>query len=151
MQPPEKAIHTKCSEYSGSGSSWTSMARPMAMVIATMPSMRSVLLSLAGVSCQRGLGRRRAGANPFSELQPAAMTTTGRRAAVGGPPLPPPDVTNAESISGQSMPSGLALQWATMACPTRCRTRPIAFVPFVLRILTGKVARYPVLVLLIAE
>jgi hypothetical protein len=43
------------------------------------------------------------------------MMTTGRRAAVGGPPLPPPDVTNAESISGQSMPSGLALQLETMA------------------------------------
>jgi hypothetical protein len=35
------------------------------------------------------------------------MTTTGRRAAAGG--LPPPDVTNAASISGQSIPSGLAL------------------------------------------
>ena len=45
---------------------------------------------------------------------PAAMTTIGRRAAIGGPPLSP-DVTNAASISGHSIPSGLALRRVTMA------------------------------------
>jgi hypothetical protein len=35
--------------------------------------------------------------------------TTGRRVAADGPPFPPPDITNAASITGQSMPSGLAL------------------------------------------
>jgi hypothetical protein len=30
------------------GSSWATMARPIAMMVATTPSMRSVLLSLAG-------------------------------------------------------------------------------------------------------
>ena len=49
MQPPEKAIHTTCSEYSGWGSSWATMARPMAIMVATMPSMRSVDLSLEGL------------------------------------------------------------------------------------------------------
>jgi hypothetical protein len=41
------AIQTKKMEYSGCGSSRATMARPMAMIVATMPSMRSVLLSLA--------------------------------------------------------------------------------------------------------
>jgi hypothetical protein len=36
-------------EYSGWGSSWATMARPIAMMAATMPSIRSVLLSLAGL------------------------------------------------------------------------------------------------------
>jgi hypothetical protein len=36
------AIQTKNMEYAGCGSSWTTMARPMAMTAATMPSMRSV-------------------------------------------------------------------------------------------------------------
>jgi hypothetical protein len=35
-------------------------------------------------------------------IQPAATITTGFRATAGGPP--PPDVTNAASISGQSIP-----------------------------------------------
>jgi hypothetical protein len=34
------------------------------------------------------------------------MTTTGRRGVAGGPP--PPDAMSTASISGQSMPSGLA-------------------------------------------
>jgi hypothetical protein len=38
------ALHTKNSEYSGWGSSCAIMARPMAMMVATMPSMRSVLV-----------------------------------------------------------------------------------------------------------
>ena len=33
---------------------------------------------------------------------------TGRRVAVGGPPFPPPEFMKAASISGQSIPSGLA-------------------------------------------
>jgi hypothetical protein len=37
------AIQTKNMEYSGWGSSWVTMARPMAMMVATMPSIRSVL------------------------------------------------------------------------------------------------------------
>jgi hypothetical protein len=41
-------------EYAGCGSSWATMARPIAMMVATMPSMRSVLLS-----CGRLLLRRR--------------------------------------------------------------------------------------------
>jgi hypothetical protein len=45
---------TKCSEYSGWGSSWATMARPMAMMVATMPSMRSVDLSLAGLRLPAG-------------------------------------------------------------------------------------------------
>jgi hypothetical protein len=36
-------FQTKNMEYSGSGSSWATMARPIAMMRATMPSMRSVL------------------------------------------------------------------------------------------------------------
>jgi hypothetical protein len=36
--------HTKNMEYSGWGWSWATMARPVAMVAATMPSMRSVVL-----------------------------------------------------------------------------------------------------------
>jgi hypothetical protein len=35
--------------YEGWGSSWATMARPMAITIPTIPSMRSVLLSLAGL------------------------------------------------------------------------------------------------------
>jgi hypothetical protein len=46
---------------------------------------------------------------------PAAMTTTGRRIAAGGPPPPPSPARNTASLSGQSLPSGLALQRATMA------------------------------------
>jgi hypothetical protein len=42
-------LHTKNKEYSGWGSSWATRARPIAMIRATMPSMRSVLLSLAGL------------------------------------------------------------------------------------------------------
>ena len=40
-------LQTKNREYSGWGSSWATMARPGAMIMATMPSMRSVL------SCHR--------------------------------------------------------------------------------------------------
>jgi hypothetical protein len=40
--------------------------------------------------------------------------TIDRGAAAGGPP-PPPDITKAASISGQSIPSGLALRRAKMA------------------------------------
>ena len=36
---------------SGCGSSWATMARPIAMMAATMPSIRSVNLSLAGLDC----------------------------------------------------------------------------------------------------
>jgi hypothetical protein len=43
------------------------------------------------------------------------MMTTGRRAAGGEPPFPKPEVPDDAFISGQSMPSGLALQRATMA------------------------------------
>jgi hypothetical protein len=50
--------------------------------------------------------------------QVSPLSTTGRHAAVGGRLFSPPDVTNAASISGQSMPSGLALHRATMA-PSR--------------------------------
>jgi hypothetical protein len=39
------ATQTKCSEYSGWGSSWTTTARPIAMIVATMPSMRFGALS----------------------------------------------------------------------------------------------------------
>jgi len=42
------------------------------------------------------------------------MTTTGRRGVAGGPP-PSLDAMSTASISGQSIPSGLALQRATMA------------------------------------
>jgi hypothetical protein len=42
------------------------------------------------------------------------MTTTGRHAAAGGLPFPPPDAMNAASISGHSIPSALPLQRATM-------------------------------------
>jgi hypothetical protein len=62
------------------------------------------------------------------------MMTTGRRAATGAPPFPPSAATNAASISGQSMPRGLALQRAIMASsqaapnarphPTRQTTTP---------------------------
>ena len=41
--------------YEGSGSSWTTMARPMAMMIATMPSMRSVRLVLGRLEVARGV------------------------------------------------------------------------------------------------
>jgi hypothetical protein len=51
--------HTKNMEYSGSGSSWATRARPMAMMVATMPSIRSVLLSLAGLRLPAGPGRPR--------------------------------------------------------------------------------------------
>jgi ABC transporter transmembrane region len=47
-------IQTKNSEYSGCGSSWATMARPIAMIVATMPSMRSVDLSLAGLRLPAG-------------------------------------------------------------------------------------------------
>src|ERR687891_1901534 len=40
--------------YWGCGSSWATMARPMAMMMATMPSIRSVLLSLAGLRLPAG-------------------------------------------------------------------------------------------------
>jgi hypothetical protein len=74
-----------------------------------MPSMRSVLLSLAGGGV---LGDGELQQNTFSELQSAAITITRLRNSAG--PSPPPDITNAGSIFGQSMPSGLALQRATM-------------------------------------
>jgi hypothetical protein len=48
------ALHTKNMEYSGCGSSWVTMARPIAMMVATMPSIRSVLLSLAGLRLPAG-------------------------------------------------------------------------------------------------
>jgi transposase len=41
-------------EYSGCGSPWATMARPIAMIAATMPSMRSVLF-LAGLRLPAGL------------------------------------------------------------------------------------------------
>jgi hypothetical protein len=48
------ALHTKNIEYSGGGSSWATMARPIAMISATMPSIRSLLLSLAGLRLPAG-------------------------------------------------------------------------------------------------
>jgi hypothetical protein len=48
------AVQTRNMEYSGCGSSWATMARPMAMVRATMPSMRSVDLSLGGLRLPAG-------------------------------------------------------------------------------------------------
>ena len=71
MQPPEKAIHTKNSEYSGCGSSWATMARPMAMMVATMPSMRSVLLVLGGLEIAgRIRGRPRIRDRELNQLRP---------------------------------------------------------------------------------
>jgi hypothetical protein len=71
-----------------------------------------------------GPERWRAGAHPFSELQPVAITTTGFRAATGGLPPPlPPAATTAASISGHSIPSGL-LQRATMASSQAAPTAP---------------------------
>ena len=112
------------------------MARPMAMMVATMPSMRSVLLSLAGLRLPAGsLGDGDVGGHPaghrgagpraiegalapikslFPVAYPSSTRTTGRRTAAGGPPFPPTEATNAASISGQIMSSGLALQRATM-------------------------------------
>jgi hypothetical protein len=45
--------------------------------------------------------------------------TTGRRVAAEGPRFPPPDITNAASISGQSMSSGLARHQAWSGSATR--------------------------------
>jgi hypothetical protein len=79
-----------------------------------MPSMRSVLLSLAGLRLPAGSwANGELQQNTFSELQSAAITITRLRNSAG--PSPPPDITNAGSISGQSIPSGLLLQRATMA------------------------------------
>jgi len=83
--------------------SFATMARPIAMTRVTMPSMRSVLLSLVGLRFK----------NTFSELQFAAITTTRLRNAAG--PSPPSDAANAASAAGHSIPSGWALQRATMA------------------------------------
>jgi hypothetical protein len=49
-------------EYSGWGCSSAVMARPIAMMMATMPSMRSVLLSLAGFKLPAGATLPRANA-----------------------------------------------------------------------------------------
>jgi hypothetical protein len=53
------AGHTQKTEYSGWGSSCATMARPISVMAATMPSMRSVDLSLAGLTLPAGPGRRR--------------------------------------------------------------------------------------------
>jgi hypothetical protein len=42
--------HTKNMEYAGWGSSWVSMARPMAMMAATMPSIGAAPLPHLGLS-----------------------------------------------------------------------------------------------------
>jgi hypothetical protein len=54
------------------------------------------------------------GGDAAANKLPIGMSA-GDRDAVGGPPSPAPDVTNAASISGQCMPRGIALRWATMA------------------------------------
>jgi hypothetical protein len=60
----------------------------------------------------RVIGRGRVAAKL---LEPMTTITRTRWAAAGGPSFPPPAVTNAASVSGQSIPSGSALQRATMA------------------------------------
>ena len=64
----DPARQTKNMEYSGWGSSWATMARPMAMMRATMPSMRSVRLVLGGLEVAGGvLGDGDVGGHPAGD------------------------------------------------------------------------------------
>ena len=95
-------------EYSGCGSSWATMARPMAMMVATMPSIRSVHLSLAGFRL------------------PAGSWATATLAAIQRVTGLPPCASFLETISFSSSRVGAAMErkpWrnSTMVAPSSCR------------------------------
>ena len=72
--------------YSTCCSSRATMARPMAMIRATMPSIRSVDLSLAGLRCRWDPGRRRrwrpSSGSPGCRRGPASWRRSASRARV---------------------------------------------------------------------
>jgi hypothetical protein len=76
---------------------------------------------------RRSCARKAADESP-APVWPIAITTDRRATAGGAPPLPP-DVTNAASISSHNIPSGLALQRATMASSRAAPKAPKNGVP----------------------